>query len=57
MSELVETEQEFVKDLEFVVQKYLLGLERDSTKVPRAVKDNLDIIFGNLQQIAEFHKS
>lgn len=57
VSELVETEQEFVRDLQFVVQKYLLGLERDPTKVPKSVKDNLDLVFGNLDQIAEFHKS
>ncbi|KYB28579.1 Muscle M-line assembly protein unc-89-like Protein [Tribolium castaneum] len=55
VKELVETEQEFVKDLDFVVQKYLLLSE--SKNVPKVIRDNFDIIFGNLKEIAEFHRT
>ncbi|XP_023017381.2 obscurin isoform X4 [Leptinotarsa decemlineata] len=53
--ELVETEQEFVKDLDQVVQRYLIPSE--SGKVPKVIKDNFDIIFGNFKEIAEFHRT
>ncbi|XP_044269472.1 obscurin isoform X2 [Tribolium madens] len=55
VKELVETEQEFVKDLDFVVQKYLLLSE--TKNVPKVIRDNFDIIFGNLKEIAEFHRT
>lgn len=55
VKELVETEQEFVRDLEYVVQKYLFHPE--TARAPKMVKDNFEIIFGNLKQIAEFHNS
>lgn len=54
MKELVETEQEFVKDLDYVVQNYLLFSEKER-KAPRIVKDNLETVFGNLKEIADFH--
>lgn len=53
--ELVETEQEFVRDLDLVVQKYLIPSE--SKKVPKLIKDSVDIIFGNFREIAEFHRT
>lgn len=55
MKELVETEQEFVRDLDHVVQKYLILSE--SAKVPKIIKDNFEVIFGNLKEIAEFHRT
>lgn len=55
MKELVETEQEFVKDLDHVVQKYLLLSE--TKKVPKVIRDNFEVIFGNLKEIAEFHRT
>ncbi|XP_069669104.1 obscurin isoform X4 [Periplaneta americana] len=53
--ELVETEEEFGRDLQQVVERYLKPL--DSSSVPRVVRDNKDIIFGNFKQIAEFHNT
>jgi hypothetical protein len=55
VKELVETEQEFVKDLDHVVQKYLLLSE--TKKVPKVIRDNFEVIFGNLKEIAEFHRT
>ncbi|XP_063930937.1 obscurin isoform X4 [Zophobas morio] len=55
VKELVETEHEFVKDLDHVVQKYLLLSE--TKKVPKVIRDNFEVIFGNLKEIAEFHRT
>ncbi|KAK9877930.1 hypothetical protein WA026_020153 [Henosepilachna vigintioctopunctata] len=55
VKELVETEQEFVRDLDYVVQNYLFRSE--SKKVPKVVRDNFEVIFGNLKEIAEFHRT
>lgn len=53
LRELVETEEEFSRDLLHVVEKYIKGI--DKPVVPRSVRDNKDIIFCNFLQIAEFH--
>lgn len=52
----METEQEFVRDLDFVVQKYLIGSDKEARK-PKIIKDNFELIFGNLKEIAEFHRT
>jgi RhoGEF domain. len=53
--ELVETEDEFGRDLQQVVERYLKPL--DSSIVPRIVRDNKDLIFSNFKQIADFHNT
>lgn len=53
--ELIETEEEFGRDVQQVIEAYLHPL--DSSSVPRAVRDNKDLIFGNLKKIAEFHNT
>ncbi|XP_046622212.1 obscurin isoform X8 [Neodiprion virginianus] len=55
IKELVETEEEFGRDIQSVVERYLKPL--DHPGVPRAVRDNKDLIFTNLRQIAEFHNT
>nr|XP_033338378.1 obscurin isoform X2 [Megalopta genalis] len=55
VKELVETEEEFGRDLQLVVERYLKPL--DNPEVPRIVRDNKDIIFTNLKQIADFHNT
>lgn len=53
--ELIETEEEFGRDVQQVIEAYLQPL--DSSSVPRAVRDNKDLIFGNLKKISEFHNT
>ncbi|XP_034942777.1 obscurin isoform X3 [Chelonus insularis] len=55
VKELVETEEEFGRDLQQVVDRYLKPL--DNPGVPRAVRDNKEIIFTNFKQIADFHNT
>nr|XP_018906231.1 PREDICTED: muscle M-line assembly protein unc-89 isoform X4 [Bemisia tabaci] len=53
--ELVETEEEFGRDIRRVVERYLKPLDNNS--VPRIIRDNKDLIFGNLKQISDFHNT
>ncbi|XP_071572462.1 protein Obscurin isoform X5 [Temnothorax nylanderi] len=55
VKELIETEEEFGRDVQLVVERYLKPL--DNPGVPRAVRDNKEIIFTNLKQIADFHNT
>lgn len=55
--ELVETEEEFGKDLQAVVERYIKTIDAPEKKVPRVVRDNKDLIFMNFQQIADFHNT
>lgn len=53
--ELIETEEEFGRDLLLVVEHYIKVL--DNPKTPKIVSDNKEMIFGNFKQIAEFHNT
>lgn len=55
--ELVETEEEFGKDLQAVVERYIKTIDKPEKKVPRIVRDSKDLIFMNFQQIADFHNT
>jgi hypothetical protein len=55
--ELVETEEEFGRDLRMVVDGYIKTIDNPDLKVPRSIRDNKDIIFGNFKQIADFHNT
>lgn len=54
VKELVETEEEFVTDMEHVVNVYYRQMDHPST--PRKVSDQRDALFGPFKQIQEFHK-
>ena len=53
--ELIETEEEFGRDLLLVVEHYIKTV--DTPKTPKIITDNKEIIFGNFKQIAEFHNT
>ncbi|XP_066949349.1 LOW QUALITY PROTEIN: muscle M-line assembly protein unc-89-like [Macrobrachium rosenbergii] len=55
IQELIETEEEFVKDLQFVMEHYFSLMDKPTT--PRAVRDHKDLIFNNFKFIADFHQS
>lgn len=55
--ELIETEEEFGRDLTMVVENYIKTVENSKTKPPKAITDNKELIFGNFRQIAEFHNT
>lgn len=53
--ELIETEEEFGRDLTLVVENYIKTVE--NSKPPKSITDNKELIFGNFKQIAEFHNT
>ncbi|CAB0012840.1 unnamed protein product, partial [Nesidiocoris tenuis] len=55
ISELLETEEEFCRDLKDVVERYIRPL--DGPKVPRWVSDKKDSLFGNFREISIFHNT
>ncbi|CAG9132453.1 unnamed protein product [Plutella xylostella] len=51
--ELIETEEEFGRDMQQVVTRYMKPM--DKAKTPKTVFDNRELLFNNFRQIAEFH--
>uniref|UniRef100_A0A3B3V3Z2 TIAM Rac1 associated GEF 1 n=1 Tax=Poecilia latipinna TaxID=48699 RepID=A0A3B3V3Z2_9TELE len=50
ISELVETEKTYVKDLRCLIEYYLKPLQKESF----LTQDELDVLFGNLEEMVEF---
>ncbi|XP_038140942.1 T-lymphoma invasion and metastasis-inducing protein 1-like isoform X4 [Cyprinodon tularosa] len=50
IAEVVETEKTYVKDLLYLIERYLKPLQKESF----LSQDELDILFGNLEEMAEF---
>lgn len=53
MKELIETEEDFSRDMQFIVNTYLRQLE--SSVTPKPLKDAKETLFGCFKEIAEFH--
>lgn len=53
--ELVETEKDYVRDLTSVVEGYIANL--DAMELPSELQGKDKIIFANIAQILEFHKT
>lgn len=50
INELVETEKTYVQDLRFLIERYLKPLQKESF----LTQDELDVLFGNLEEMVEF---
>ncbi|KAH7719015.1 RhoGEF domain containing protein [Aphelenchoides avenae] len=55
LNELVETERDYVRDLTSVVDGYIVNLS--SMELPEDLRGKDKIIFANIAQICDFHKS
>ncbi|XP_021696069.1 LOW QUALITY PROTEIN: obscurin [Aedes aegypti] len=55
--ELIETEEEFGRDLQLVVDNYIKYIDNPDNKIPRQIRDHKDDIFNNFKQIADFHNT
>ena len=53
VTELVESEREYVRDLKKLLDSYYKRLGRRST--PAVLKDKRDLIFSNVSDIMDFH--
>lgn len=55
LNELVETERDYVRDLTSVVDGYIANLS--SMELPEDLQGKDKIIFANIAQICDFHKT
>ncbi|CAG4989103.1 unnamed protein product [Colias eurytheme] len=53
--ELIETEEEFGRDMQQVVSQYMRPMDKATT--PKAVFDCREFLFANFKQICEFHNT
>ncbi|CAH0724488.1 unnamed protein product, partial [Brenthis ino] len=53
--ELIETEEEFGRDMQQVVSRYMRPMDKATT--PKPVFDNRELLFSNFRQICEFHNT
>uniref|UniRef100_A0A7N6AZT9 Kalirin RhoGEF kinase b n=1 Tax=Anabas testudineus TaxID=64144 RepID=A0A7N6AZT9_ANATE len=57
MAELLQTERVYVRDLQECIETYLWEMTSGSEDVPPGLANKDDIVFGNIQDIYEFHNS
>ncbi|XP_054273864.1 pleckstrin homology domain-containing family G member 4B-like isoform X2 [Macrosteles quadrilineatus] len=53
MREMIQTERDYVKSLEYVIENYIPELVRED--IPQALRGQRNVIFGNIEKIYEFH--
>lgn len=53
MSEIIQTERDYVTALQFITDHYVPELQRDD--VPQVLRGKGSVIFGNLEKIYQFH--
>jgi len=54
MSEMIQTERDYVASLEFIFDQYVPEMTREDIPVPLRGKRN--VIFGNIEKILDFHR-
>jgi hypothetical protein len=58
IEELVTTENDYVKDLAILIDKYMESIRQNDIQLPSDFEGGKDkIVFGNIQQIYEWHKT
>ncbi|GFU48571.1 obscurin [Nephila pilipes] len=53
VKELVETEEDFAKDMQYVVENYYKQM--DNPRLPKEFRDRKGSVFGNFKDICDFH--
>lgn len=53
MREMVQTERDYVKSLEYIIENYIPELLRED--IPQALRGQRNVVFGNIEKIFEFH--
>lgn len=52
------TERDYVKDLAILIEKYMESIRQNDIQLPSDFEGGKDkIVFGNIQQIYEWHKT
>ncbi|XP_015250189.1 PREDICTED: kalirin-like [Cyprinodon variegatus] len=57
MAELLQTERVYVRDLQECIETYLWEMTSGSEDIPPGLANKDDTVFGNIQDIYEFHNS
>ncbi|XP_072305966.1 kalirin-like [Eucyclogobius newberryi] len=57
MAELLQTERVYVRDLQECIETYLWEMTSGAEDVPSGLCNKDDVVFGNIQDIYEFHNS
>ncbi|KFM57020.1 Muscle M-line assembly protein unc-89, partial [Stegodyphus mimosarum] len=55
LQELIESEEAFARDMQFVVNNYIKEME--SKTMPKELRDYKDVLFTNFKAISEFHNN
>lgn len=53
MREMIQTERDYVKSLEYVIENYVPMLLKE--EIPQVLRGQRNVIFGNIEKIYEFH--
>ena len=53
MQEMIQTESDYIRSLQLVIENYMPEMSKDS--VPQPLRGKRNIIFGNIEKIYEFH--
>ncbi|XP_017786497.1 PREDICTED: uncharacterized protein LOC108569455 isoform X2 [Nicrophorus vespilloides] len=53
MREMIQTERDYVKSLDYVIENYIPELLRED--IPQALRGQRNVVFGNVEKIYEFH--
>lgn len=53
IKEMIETERDYVKSLDYVIVNYISELQRED--IPQALRGQRNTVFGNVEKIYEFH--
>ncbi|XP_049583381.1 kalirin isoform X1 [Syngnathus scovelli] len=57
MAELLQTEKTYVRDLQECLETYLCEMTRGGDEIPPAIANKEHVIFGNMQEIYDFHNN
>ncbi|XP_046444764.1 uncharacterized protein LOC124194558 isoform X6 [Daphnia pulex] len=53
MREMIQTERDYVRSLEYIIENYIPELSRED--IPQALRGKRNVIFGNIEKIYGFH--
>ncbi|KAJ8664757.1 hypothetical protein QAD02_006419 [Eretmocerus hayati] len=53
MREMIQTERDYVRSLEYIIENYIPELVRED--IPQSLRGQRNVIFGNVEKIYEFH--
>lgn len=54
MREMIGTERDYVRSLQYIIENYIQELLRDD--IPQSLRGQRNVIFGNVEKIYEFHQ-